>query len=73
MKIYYEALSKIPKRFIDDETKCCTMGYDRVFLTNPKYAPLMYIKGRWQFIKHTSVEIGFDSFIVNGKFHRILP
>lgn len=52
-KLYYEALSKIPQRFIDDETKCCTMSGDRVFMANPKYAPIMYIKGRWQFIKPT--------------------
>lgn len=42
MKLYYEALSKIPPEFIDDETRCCTFGDCAVMLANPKFPPMQY-------------------------------
>lgn len=42
MKLYYEALSKIPPEFIDDKTYCCTFGSNSVMLANPKYPPMQY-------------------------------
>lgn len=49
MKLYYEALSKIPKMFIDDETKCCEFGDNAIILANPKFPPMQYTKThkRW--------------------------
>ena len=55
MKLYYEALSKIPKRFIDDETKCCEFGDNAVMLANPKFAPMQYTKTHRRWMK-----IGID-------------
>jgi|24BtaG_2_1085350.scaffolds.fasta_scaffold00334_11 hypothetical protein len=56
-KLLLEAFSKIPTRFIDAETDWITMGdnYEegKIFIANPKYAPMVY-KGydrRWKKIK----------------------
>ena len=40
-KLYYEALSKIPKRFIDEETACAEFQ-DHIIIVNPKFAPMIY-------------------------------
>jgi len=51
-KLYYEALSKIPKRFIDDGTRCTEWEVGKtVIIANPKYAPMHYKKGKWSFLK----------------------
>jgi len=49
-KLYYEALSKIPKRFIHDDTKCIE-GFGKIIIANPKYVPAVYYKGKWKLIK----------------------
>lgn len=51
-KLYYEALSKIPKKFIHDETRCCECG-GGIFLANPKFAPMIYINNKWVEYKFT--------------------
>lgn len=56
--LQYEALSKIPKRFIDGETvhttsNFCSIG--EVWLANPKYAPMIYDenKRKWRKLQVT--------------------
>ena len=45
-KLLLEALSKIPKKFIDDKTRYCLGCNNKtVFIANPKYAPMCYEKG----------------------------
>jgi hypothetical protein len=41
-KLFFEALSKIPKRFIDGETTALDYSFERVFLANPKFPPMVY-------------------------------
>ena len=53
--LYYEALSKIPKRFIDDETKACEFGDNAIMLANPKFAPMQYTQTHRRWMK-----IGID-------------
>ncbi len=52
-KLLLEALSRIPKRFIDDQTNYIQWGEGSVFIANPKYAPMVYKAktGRWGFVK----------------------
>ena len=54
-KLYYEALSKIPKRFIDKETVCATFNGNTkaVIIANPKFCPMMYRfkNRRWKSLK----------------------
>jgi hypothetical protein len=51
-KLCLEALSKIPKRFIDNETRYTTwVNMKRVYIANPKYTPMYYEKGKWRFIR----------------------
>lgn len=75
-KLYYEALSKIPKRFIDDETQHC-VGIDNksVFIANPKYAPMIYKKNNWQRIRLKSAPHGYPKLLelrypINQKIRR---
>ena len=51
-KLYYEALSKIPKRFIDEETVCAEF-MKSIIIANPKFCPMMYrLKDRrWRSLK----------------------
>lgn len=54
-KLYYEALSKIPKRFIDHGTRSTEHGegeYAVVIIANQKYAPMHYKKGKWRYIRY---------------------
>ena len=60
MKIYYEALSKIPPQFIHDKTQCCTVGEDKVILANPEFCPMMYKNGKW-----SEIETQFTPFLFN--------
>lgn len=69
-KLYYEALSKIPKRFIDGETRCsseCFSGTDDfVVLANPKYTPMLYksTDRKWRTVKiHPSTKVPNAKFI----------
>lgn len=53
-KLFYEALSRIPKRFIDDKTVHIVWFWKEektVYITNPKYEPMMYAKGKWHYLK----------------------
>jgi len=53
-RLYFEALSKIPKRFIDGKTQALDWSNEMVALANPKYAPMIYrAKTRkWHFIRY---------------------
>jgi len=51
-KLYYEALSKIPKRFIDDKTRCTEWKEGKtLIIANSKYAPMKFENGKWKFIR----------------------
>lgn len=52
MKLYYEALSKIPKKFIDDDTRATIWDKEMVVMANPKYRPMIYTKKNgWKLLK----------------------
>lgn len=52
MRIYFEALSKIPKKFIHNGTKCTTYGKNMVVMCNPNFQPMTYTrKNGWKKIK----------------------
>ncbi|MFA5186869.1 MAG: hypothetical protein WC551_10355 [Patescibacteria group bacterium] len=55
-KLILEALSKMPKRFIDDDTIYTPFGPDMVFIANPKYRPMVYTieKRRWRYVEFTA-------------------
>ena len=63
-KLYYEALSKMPKKFIDDETRHCEHD-DATIIANPKYAPMIYRNGEWKEIKVAKGDI-FSNNITIG-------
>lgn len=55
IKLMYEALSKIPKRFIDEDTTHIDWQWNdelTIIIANPKYAPMCYKKGRWHKIAY---------------------
>lgn len=53
MRLYYEALSKIPKRFIHSKTQVVTYTEDRIVLCNPNFEPMIYVRNenKWRKIK----------------------
>lgn len=52
-KLYYEAISKMPKRFIGDETTSTQWDRESVIIANPRYAPMIYTAktGKWKTLK----------------------
>lgn len=62
MRLYYEALSKIPKKFIHSETQAIRYCEDRVVLCNPNFAPMIYVRKekKWRILKSE-----FGSFLKN--------
>jgi len=46
-KIYFEALKKLPKRFVDDDTKIGVWDNGTVYAANRKYEPIKYSNGKW--------------------------
>ncbi len=40
-KLYFEALRKLPDKFVDDNTKTTTW-HDSIIATNPKYKAMIY-------------------------------
>ncbi len=58
-KLYYLSLSKIPKKFIDKETKCTTWDEETVFLVNSKYKPMIFNLSENKWIDHEFSESPF--------------
>lgn len=56
MKIYFEALSKIPKKFIHDDTRATITPTGCPVIANPKFEPMIYNrKTGWQKLKFNKV------------------
>lgn len=53
MRLYYEALTKIPKKFIHSKTQTVRYCEDRVVLCNPNFAPMIYVRKekKWRLLK----------------------
>ena len=51
-KLYFEAMKKLPKKFIDDGTRAIELLNGRVFIANNKYPVMIYDREQRKFIKY---------------------
>lgn len=54
-KLYYEALRKLPKRFISNKTLATVWAKDMIVAVNPDFPPIKYKDGSWQKIEVESI------------------
>jgi hypothetical protein len=71
-KLYYEALSKIPKKFIDEQTYSCDWKTEHaiiILIANPKYEPMVYVAsiGKWRKLRLAGIT---PSYIHNLELRR---
>jgi hypothetical protein len=66
-RVYYEALRKLPDRFVSDHTKVTQYG-EAIIVTNPDHEPMLYSTeaGEWMAVE---LQVVPSQFINNPQIH----